>query len=66
MAGVTVSFVITDPKGTTSTVTAVTNSIGVATIKGRLKGRDPRGTYGVTASASSGGVSGSAAGTFVY
>jgi len=64
--GISVTFTITDPKGGVNTVTATTNSSGVATVKGKLKGKDPHGTYQVTAAASSGALSGVATGTFVY
>lgn len=64
--GASVTFSITDPKGGNTTLTALTNASGVVTIKGRLKGKDPHGTYTVTASASSGGLSGVASGAFVY
>ena len=66
VAGVVVTFKITDPRGAVSTVSGTTNAFGTATIKGRLKGKDPRGTYHVLASATSGNLSGSAAGSFVY
>jgi hypothetical protein len=65
-AGVSVSFVMTGPTGARTTLSATTNSLGVATVKGRLKPRDPRGTYQVTATATSASLSGTASGSFVY
>ena len=65
-AGVTVSFVMTGPTGARITLSATTNSLGMATVKGKLRPRDPRGTYQVTATAISGSLSGSASGSFVY
>jgi hypothetical protein len=66
LAGLNVTFTITDSKGSVSTLSAVTNTIGVAVVKGKLKGKDPRGTYYVSVSATSGNLTGSASGTFVY
>jgi hypothetical protein len=66
LSGASVRFTITDPKGGVTTVMGTSSSAGVVTIKGRLKGKDPHGTYSVSASVTSGTLSGSAAGTFVY
>jgi hypothetical protein len=65
-AGAQVTFVLVDPKGGSSSFSGTTNASGVATIKGRLKGKDPKGTYAVTVSATSGNLTGSASGSFVY
>jgi len=65
-SGAQVNFVLVDPKGGSSSFSGVTNSSGVATIKGRLKGKDPKGTYTVSVSVTSGNLTGSAAGSFVY
>jgi len=66
LAGATVTFRITDPKGVVTSVSATTNSSGTAVIRGKLKGRDPHGTYYVSASATSGNLTGTGAATFVY
>ena len=64
-AGAKVSFMIVDPRQK-GHLSGVTGSNGIATIKGRLKPRDPRGTYTVSVSVSSGDLTGSALGSFVY
>jgi hypothetical protein len=66
LSGASVRFTITDPKGSVTTVMGTTAANGVVTIKDRLKGKDPHGTYSVNVSVTSGTLSGSAAGTFVY
>jgi len=66
LAGATVTFRITDPKGVVTQLSATTNSSGTALIRGKLKGRDPHGTYYVSASATSGNLTGTGAATFVY
>jgi uncharacterized protein YfaS (alpha-2-macroglobulin family) len=64
--GVPVTFTITNPKGAVTTMSATTGSSGVATVKIRLNGKAPHGTYQVSASASSGTLSGGASGAFGY
>ena len=66
VSGLPVSFSVRNPLGKISTSTATTNSSGLAKITIRLKGRDPKGTYSVTATASSAGLAGTATGSFVY
>jgi hypothetical protein len=66
VSGVTVTFVVTNPKGAKSTYTATTNSSGVATYKGALAVSSPKGTYLVAASATSSGLTASANESFVY
>ena len=65
-SGISVKFTLVSPSGGTTTLSGTTNGSGVATVKGRLKPRDARGTYTVTARASFGALVGSATGTFVY
>ena len=66
LAGVPVSFSVLSPAGKTSSYSATTNAGGVARITVRLKGKDPRGTYNVSATATSGGLTGNSSTTFVY
>ena len=66
VAGAVVRFTITDPKGAVTSLSGTTNSSGIVTVKDRLKGKDPHGTYSVRATVTSGSLSGSASGTFVY
>jgi hypothetical protein len=66
LSGVPVTFSVRNPLGGVSNYSATTTSAGVAKITVRLKGRDPKGTYSVTATASSGGLTGSASGTFTF
>jgi hypothetical protein len=61
VAAASVTVIVTDPKGGTSTLTATTASNGVATLKHSLKAKDPSGNYQVRAKVSSGGVTGEAA-----
>lgn len=64
--GANLSVTVTDPKGGVNTYSATSNSSGTATIKGKLKGKDPHGTYQVLVRATAGNLTGSAAGSFVY
>jgi hypothetical protein len=64
--GATVSFAVRNPQGKTTTYSATTNASGVATTKFKMKPRDPKGTYAVTATASRDGVTGTASGSFAY
>jgi hypothetical protein len=57
---------VRSPAGKITNYTATTTASGVAKITVRLKGKDPKGTYSVAATASSGGMTGSASGTFNY
>jgi hypothetical protein len=66
VSGATVNFTVTGPTGKATTLSATTNSSGIATTKISVKGKDPRGTYTVRASASTNTLSGSATGSFVY
>ncbi len=65
VSGVAVTFTVTDPTGKATTLTATTNSSGVASAKYTVKGKAARGTYQVRAVAASGSLSGSATGSFV-
>jgi hypothetical protein len=66
VAGAAVTFTVTSPTGAVKTLSATTSGSGVAAVKMSLKGKDPRGTYQVQATASSGTASGSAYTSFVY
>ena len=66
VSGVRVTVVITDPRGSKATYTATTNSAGTATVKDRLSRWGARGTYRVTATATSSGQNASVSGSFVY
>jgi hypothetical protein len=66
VAGASVSFAVRNPTGLATTLSSTTDSQGVASAKLRLKPKDPKGTYLVTATATSGGVTGTATGSFVY
>jgi hypothetical protein len=66
LANVPVAFSLRNPAGKVTAYSSVTNASGVAKITVRLKGKDPKGTYSVTATATSGSLSGSASGTFAY
>jgi hypothetical protein len=63
---VPVTFVVTSPKGARSTYYATTSSAGIALLQARLSPGDPRGTYRVTATATTSGLSASASGSFIY
>jgi hypothetical protein len=63
VSGASVTFTLTDPRGGSRTLSATTNSSGVATVSFRPKRNDPSGTYAINAVASMGGVSGTASGT---
>jgi len=63
---VRVTFVVTSPQGARSTYYATTSSVGMALIQARLTTRDPRGTYRVTATASTSGLTATASGSFIY
>jgi hypothetical protein len=70
-AGITVplarvTFVVTSPHGYRWTYNATTNSLGVAMIKARLSRSDPKGTYQVTATATTTGLTTIASASFVY
>jgi len=65
-SGVPVTFVVTSPQGARSTYYATTSSVGMALIQARLTTRDPRGTYRVTATASTSGLTATASGSFIY
>lgn len=65
-AGVPVTFVMTGPTGATTRFSATTDALGAATVKGRFRPRDPKGAYQVTATATSGNLTGTATGSFVY
>jgi hypothetical protein len=65
-SGFTVTFTLKDPRGTVQDYTAITNSFGVATVKDRLKPKDPRGAYVATATASFGGSTSTGSAGFIY
>jgi hypothetical protein len=64
VAGAQVTFVVTTPNGTTATMSATTNSSGVATVTYKPHRKDPRGVHQVAATAVFGSLSGSASGSF--
>ncbi len=63
VSGASVTFTLTNPRGSARTLSATTNSSGVATVQFRPKRNDPSGTYAITAIATLGGLSGTASGT---
>ncbi|MEO7888539.1 MAG: peptidase M11 [Vicinamibacterales bacterium] len=65
VSGASVSFRITDPRGTVTVVSATTTSSGIATSTFKPKPKDPNGTYHVQATATSAGITGTATTTFV-
>ena len=65
-SGVTVKFTVKDPRGAEQTYTATTNSMGVATVKGRLKPKDPRGAYVASATATMGVSTSTGSAGFIY
>jgi hypothetical protein len=66
VSGSSVKFAVRSPTGSVTNYSATTNSLGVAKIAVRLKGKDPRGTYAVDATVTSGALVGSASGSFTY
>jgi hypothetical protein len=66
VSGAPVAFSVRNPLGNVKNYSATTSTGGVAKITIRLKGKDPKGTYNVTATATGGGLTGSASGTFSY
>jgi hypothetical protein len=66
MASVSVTFAVKNPLGKTTSYNATTNGSGVAKVNVKLKPKDPKGSYAVTATATSGTLTGSAAGAFSY
>ena len=65
-SGVTVAFSVKDPQGNVQKYTATTNSLGVATVKGRLKPKDPRGAYVASATAALSGSTSTGSAGFIY
>jgi hypothetical protein len=65
-SGISVKFSVKDPRGTVQNYTATTNSMGVATVKDRLKPKDPRGAYVATATATLGGSTSTGSAGFIY
>jgi uncharacterized protein YfaS (alpha-2-macroglobulin family) len=63
---VRVTFVVTSPRGARSTYYATTSSVGLALLQARLSAADPRGTYRVTATATTSGLTATASGSFIY
>jgi hypothetical protein len=66
VTGASVTVRVTDPKGAVDNYSGTTSANGTMTVKGKLKGKDPHGTYQVLVTATAGGMTGSAVGTFVY
>jgi len=64
--GVLVTFVVTSPQGVRWTYSATTSSAGFAVVQARLPANVPRGTYRVTATATTAGVALTASGSFIY
>jgi hypothetical protein len=65
VAGASVTFTLTSPSGVPTTLSATSDSSGVAATKWRPRKSDPTGTYQVRANASAGALTGSASGTLV-
>ena len=66
LSGVPVGFALRNPAGKVTTYSATSGTGGVATINVRLKGKDQKGTYSVTATASTAGMTGTGTITFAY
>jgi hypothetical protein len=66
VSGAPVTFAVRSPTGKITNYSSSTNGSGVAKITVRLKGKDSRGVYTVTATASNGTLTGSASGTFSF
>jgi hypothetical protein len=64
VSGATVSFRIANADGAVTTMSATTTSSGVATVAFKPGKKDPRGSYTVTATATSGSMTASTTGTF--
>jgi hypothetical protein len=62
--GAPVKFSVRNPLGATKTYSATTNSSGVAKVTVWLRYYDPKGIYTVAATASAGGLTGTATGSF--
>jgi hypothetical protein len=66
VSGVTAAFVLTSPTGATVRLSVTTDGSGVATARWKPRPKDARGSYGVVVSAASGGLTGTASGSFVH
>ena len=66
VSGAPVAFGVRSPTGKITTYSSSSNTGGLAKVTVRLKGKDPRGVYTVTATATSSGLTGSASGSFSY
>jgi hypothetical protein len=64
VSGASVSVAVTRPDGIVATLIGTTGSTGVATMTLRTKKQNPKGPYGVSATATFGGVSGNASTSF--
>ena len=65
-AGATVTFVVRNPKGVLTTISATTGAAGSAAATLHLKPKDPKGPYQVQATATAGALSGTASGGFTW
>jgi hypothetical protein len=66
VAGATLVFTVRNSFGAVSTLTGVPDSSGTVKVTLRLRSRDPRGTYQVTASASTNGFAGTTSVGFTF
>jgi M6 family metalloprotease-like protein len=66
VSGAKVTFTVRSPSGGTSTLSATTNTSGIASAGLHLKPKDAKGTYQVQVTAISNGLTGSATGSFVH
>lgn len=66
VSGITAAFTLTSPTGAIVRLSVTTNGNGVATARWKPRPKDARGTYGVVVSVASGGLTGSASGSFVH
>jgi hypothetical protein len=64
--GIPVAFVVKGPTGTKWTFSVATDALGLAMVQKTLALNAPRGTYQVTSSATTAGVTVTASGTFTY
>ena len=66
-AGATVRLSILNPRGSVEkSLTGTTNASGEVTFKGKLNGRDPRGTYSVGGTATFSSLTASATATWIF
>jgi hypothetical protein len=66
VSGAALTFRVTDPKGGVRTLSATSGSDGEGSVQVKPKGKDPKGTYQVQVTASSGGSTASDSVSFTY